>query len=331
MQFLFFCYNIKRHTLRGPGVFPPGDQTFGLNGPAAGAAGRKEEMTMKIRDFLEKDRERLMNRLATADTADKAINVCEEELSRILLQYNEEVQSERKSEVAAYSLQTARAALPLVDSTGEIKVYERTLSSGKIPGAKRWMIPFGAGGAATVVGALLLALAPHAALPVAIIFLAGGCVASFIGGSQVGGRRGGTPAKKEQLLEAKLDNNKIYHNLATVLTVVDQNLEEAALKDDAENTVRLPDHNDLNIPKDELKLLADLLENAYSVPDPSVNADLVSEIRFYLHNKQIEVVDYTEENAKWFSKMPSKKNGTLRPALVQNGIVIMKGLAASEM
>ena len=53
---------------------------------------------------------------------------------------------------------------------------------------------------------------------------------------------------------------------------------------------------------------------------------VISDVRFYLHRKGIEVLDYSEENKRMFSRMPGKKAATLKPALVKDGKVLAKGL-----
>ena len=61
---------------------------------------------MNIRDLLEKDKERLMTRLANAVSPEQAARECEDELGRLLLEYNEQAPSDRVSEAAYYSMQT---------------------------------------------------------------------------------------------------------------------------------------------------------------------------------------------------------------------------------
>ena len=59
---------------------------------------------MNIRDLLEKDKERLMTRLANAVSPEQAARECEDELGRLLLEYNEQAPSDRVSEAAYYSM-----------------------------------------------------------------------------------------------------------------------------------------------------------------------------------------------------------------------------------
>ena len=83
---------------------------------------------MDTRTLLEKDQERFQPRLAQADTPEQTVTEIEEEMNRILLQYNESCTDERLSQAALHAMKTARASAALVNSGGEIRVYERTPS-----------------------------------------------------------------------------------------------------------------------------------------------------------------------------------------------------------
>ena len=89
------------------------------------------------------------------------------------------------------------------------------------------------------------------------------------------------------------------------------------------------------------QLLAQLLEDAYGRRDEDEQAEEeISQIRFYLHGKNIDVVDWPGEPvgqsggeaavpAGWFDMMPAYSGGTLRPALVADGTLLKKGLASA--
>ena len=46
---------------------------------------------------------------------------------------------------------------------------------------------------------------------------------------------------------------------------------------------------------------------------------------------EIDGQDYAADTERWFNKMPSKKRGTLRPALVKDGAVLVRGIAQGGM
>ena len=78
----------------------------------------------------------------------------------------------------------------------------------------------------------------------------------------------------------------------------------------------------------DIDLFAQILEDAYGDTDNPSSQEIVSHIRFYLHQKMITLVDYSEKNRSWFDMMPSKESATIRPAIVLEGKLLKKGLAA---
>ena len=77
----------------------------------------------------------------------------------------------------------------------------------------------------------------------------------------------------------------------------------------------------------ERDLYAGLLEALYS-RDGAFALDELQEVRVFLRTRGVEPVDYTDEHRAWFDVLPAKTAGTLRPALVSDGKVLKKGLAA---
>ena len=171
---------------------------------------------MKIRDLLERDKERLMARLANADNPEQAARECEDEIGRLLLEYNEQAPSDRVGEAAYYSMQTAKAAISLVDSTGEIRAYERT--GGTQVSGKNYVIPLAGGIGGMAAGGLVLALAPAVFAPVGLIGLIAGFAATFVAGVRFGGKRS-VPANRDQIFETRVDGGKIYSNLLRMMPV----------------------------------------------------------------------------------------------------------------
>ena len=79
---------------------------------------------MKMTDLLEKDKDKLLTELSAAASAEKAVHVLENEIDKLLLKHNEQCETDRERESAAYMMQAVRLSLPLVDSVGETKVWE---------------------------------------------------------------------------------------------------------------------------------------------------------------------------------------------------------------
>ena len=75
-------------------------------------------------DLLEKDKDKLRTELSAAASAEKAIHVLENEMDKLLIKHNEQCETDRERESAAYMMQAVRLSLPLIDSNGKIKVWE---------------------------------------------------------------------------------------------------------------------------------------------------------------------------------------------------------------
>lgn len=293
---------------------------------------------MTICEFLERDKERFMQRLSQASGADRVIQICEEELNRILLQYNESNTDKRTGEEAYYAMQTARAALPLLDTAGEAKVYSLSSAGSGRSVSRGTAVPLTAGIGCSAGGALLLALGTgHLAaltlLPLSALFLAAGMGCIFLAG-----RRSADASipqvPGETFVKAETDSEKVYHSLSMMLNVVDHNLEEssrkASISAPESGIPALAGTSAASVKKDELQLLSGLLESAYSRPGEAYARDMISEIRFYLHRHGIELVEYSGENASLFDRMPAPEDRTIRPALRSGTVVLMRGLAGTK-
>ena len=79
--------------------------------------------------------------------------------------------------------------------------------------------------------------------------------------------------------------------------------------------------------KEDIQLYSSLLESAYSQGDDEYAKEIVNDLKFYLHKRKIEVVDYNGENKEYFERMPGEAMATIRPALLFNKEVLRKGLA----
>ena len=293
---------------------------------------------MTINEFLEKDKERFLQRLSSASGADRVIQICEEELNRILLQFNEANTDKRTGEEAWYAMQTARAALPLLDTAGEAKIYNLASrqEERKIP--RGLTLPLAAGIGSTAGGALLLALgAGHIAaltlFPVSALLLIAGMGGIFLAGRKSAGTAM-PQVPGEVIVKAETDSEKVYHSLSMMLNVVDHNLEEvsrkAALSAPGSDIPGLSDQGASPVKKDELQLLSGLLESAYSRPEEAYARDMISEIRFYLHRRGVELVEYSLDTASLFDRMPAPSDRTIRPALKSGTLVLMRGLAGTR-
>ena len=297
---------------------------------------------MTLQAIFEQNRERLISAVSGADTA-SAIPVLSAELDRILYTYNDQEENARVREAAGSMIQVAKAACSLVDTAGDTKIYGRTEYGaaapvkGKLPKWGLVLLILGLIGAAvTVAGIQLIAssaaaasagLPPRwllAALPlltVALFFLAGMLL-----------RRGKQSPGETLHAETKLDASLVCNRLLSMILVMDKRLEEVRSSVRMEEKERQKEQASAMDPE-ELELLSRLLEDAYGRRGEDGQAEEeISQIRFYLHRKNIDVVDGTPEGngpGGWFDMMPAYSGGTIRPALAADGILLKKGMASA--
>ena len=286
---------------------------------------------MKMADLLEKDKEKIIHDLAHAGTPQRAGSVLESALDRLLYTYNEQGAGEEERDAAAFMLGTARMAVPFVDSVGETRVWERT-PEGAGPAKKKFpkiaLILLIVGIVCAALSVLMLTDDRLSVLNflgerTGYLIAAAGAVCLFLSGLFTGRPRK-IPAKTEQQTELIVDSEKLYRSLRTVILAVDRNLEDVIGKERAAEKDRVLEQALLD--KKETDLFSDLLEALYS-EDGDMALSKLGNLKFYLHKKGIDVLDYSEENAQMFDLMPSPERATLRPALAVEGRVLKKGLA----
>ena len=292
---------------------------------------------MKMTDLLEKDKSNLLTELASAASAEKAVKVLENETDKLLLRYNEHCSSESVRESAAHLMQAVRLAMPLIDSTGNTKVWEREQQQKKKSSAGR-----------TVPGILLLllgiGLAVYAMIPLImagisssdavthrelatrlVSMLAAICVA-YAGGTLMNLPAGKTA--KEHHVEIRVDADKLYRYYRTTILSVDQSLEEVSARERWDKREQAGNIDGRPATTPELDLFSDLLAAAYS-GDPEYALEKIEAIKYYLHKQQIEVVDYSEKTKQYFDLMPGSGKGTIRPAMIADGTLLKKGMAST--
>ena len=314
---------------------------------------------MKMIDYLEKDRDNVMNGLRTASTPADAQKILEKETDRLLLQYNEDCTSVRMRDAAAGMVQALRSSVPLLDTMGEPRVWHRDGGSGNAAGSRSggrnlshillaigivltvaaFAVPALTAGGTAAVGALMKGIL----LPIA----GGGCM-YFAGKSSAADTRigigstqntgpgsAGVPAQR---IEITIDPEKLWSSLRGAVMVIDRNLEIAGEEEKYERQKELSAAvGAKGISAEEIELFSGLLEMA-DADSPQMAAD----IRYYLHKKDVDVLSWSAQNAAWFEMLPSMPGRipasksdssledtvmTIRPALAQNGRLLKKGTA----
>ena len=127
--------------------------------------------------------------------------------------------------------------------------------------------------------------------------------------------------------EVSIDIQKVYRSVLSTVLIIDRNLEDLRTEERIQLRKQMKEQKD-SIDKEEIDLLSHILESAYSSKEDDASVEMISQIKFYLHNNKIDVVDYSAENSSWFDLIPAYEAGTIRPAFVIEGLLIKKGLAS---
>lgn len=304
---------------------------------------------MTLQTLLEQEKERLISALSGADPV-SAVRSMNAALDRILYAFNDGEENPRVREAADGMLQAAKAACSLADCAGETTIYGRTEYGKTAPGKRKLskggllLLVLGLiGAASTVLGAQFLA-SSAAGLPPRWV-LAGvpllTAAALFFAGMLL--RRGKETSKETLHAETKIDASLAYNRLLSVILVIDKRLEEVRSAARQEEKARLREQASA-LDGAELELLSRLLEDAYGRRgEDELAEEEISQIRFYLHQKNVEVVDWTDDavqqsgteggaaviNSSWFDMIPAYSGGTIRPALVTDGKLLKKGMASA--
>ncbi len=283
-----------------------------------------------LQSLFEKDKQSFLNTLKSQPDTASMIKAADSALSRILFTYNEQEESERVKAAAYSILSTVRTSLNLIDSFGETKVYSREFPKQEKSGGQSPLF-FGllAAGVICTAGAVLFLLAAvrnigeMMNLTVFLGLLAAGAVCLFFSGLNFC-RQG--KKSSDIRTETIADPDKICRHMLGILLTADHLLSDVRTEEmiDARHELE-KDKDGMN--QKELSLLAQLLEDAYTDKNSDLAMETISHIKYYLHNRRIETVDYSREDSAWFDILPGE-GGTLRPALVMDNALLKKGLAA---
>lgn len=292
---------------------------------------------LSLAALLDDDREMILANLARDRSLPAAQMALEKAVDRVMYRYTEAAADEALRDGAQYILQSMKNTLPLIDAVGEARNWKKEL-----PKPSRSGLRFGAVQAILITLGTLLILASVLAvmfaghLGGALAFVKAlvptviGCAALLWAGVTMG-----RPAKRRQKAnddaddtrtEYLVDCEKAYHMLRGAMLQADGQLErmreELALASQARQEAAPAG----GLSAETLELLSQLLEAAYAAKDEAAR-ESASAIRFYLHNAQVDVVDYEPGRESWFEFLPAEP-GTLRPALVCGGKLLKKGMAA---
>ncbi len=298
---------------------------------------------MTMTELYEQDRERLLQELENAGDPVRSQAVLGSELDRILFRYNEQCADGLERQAASYMIQTARMALCLTDTAGEVKVWERRGQGlqedrhRRLTGLSLVLLAAGIVSAAFVFaltlrgssGADIISLAAAAAL------LTVSVACSFLAGNRQGqpaarkrNRQSGAPAHDQETparrTEISVDAAKLCRGIHSVLLTIDRNLADIRSAAGWEKRTQAGHGNEPD--GKTLELCAGLLE-AEASGDGALALEKLDDVRFFLHERGIEAVPYSREHEDWFDLLPGTGSETVRPALAAEGVLLKKGLA----
>lgn len=285
--------------------------------------------------LLEKDKERFLHNMAAAKSSAESVATVEEQFSRILSAYNEEEENERIKSTAVYLVEALSSSAGLLDCDGESVIWSKSQYRPGISKPRRsaWFIIF------LLLGILCLAVAggglifftdtmpPSDEMMIGLGVAAAAALFLFLSGIFSAKKK--EENKQELYAETIPDGEKTYHILLNSVLTMDRILEQVRNEELLENKKALMEEKN-SLKKEDIQLLSDLLESAYGEGNSEYAKQIVTEVKFYLRRKNIEVIDYDGENRVFFDLMPSEISGTIRPALVIAGSILRKGLAAGE-
>jgi len=272
---------------------------------------------VKLTELLEEEKDAMLRAAMAAPTKEAALEPVERALERMLFAFNDAAPTQTARESAAAMVGALRAALPLMDSAGEPKLYETRRGKGvRLAPLPLALLVLGCGLCVAAGGLMLYHDLPAltALLPVAggLLLAVGGVLA----------RSGGAAA--ERRIEVPTDWDKVWRALHTAALVMDQTLDDAAAAERWAQRRRA--ETDPALTAAETELACELLEGLYG-GDGEYALEKLAAVRRFLKDKGVETVDFDEEHAQMFDRMPGAERATLRPALVQSGTLLRRGLA----
>ena len=251
---------------------------------------------MTLTEYLEQDKDRLLADLQNAGDPVRAQAAAGAELDRILFRYNEHCDSDSVGEAASRMMETARIALPLIDTTGDVKVWEQKTAQQSDENGHRltgMALVFLIAGSILAVVILIMAAGNAGLTPVsilsAVLLLAAALLCTWLSGLLTGNpgqlrrrkkrRRSGKGAKSESTAqkasggqdltrtEISVDPQKVYKCLYHILLTIDRNLDE--IRSAANWEKRTQAGSGTSLDARTLDLCVSLLEAAASGDAPS--------------------------------------------------------------
>lgn len=289
--------------------------------------------------LLDEDREMVLANIARDRSLPAAQAALEKEIDRVMYRYVEACGDGALRDSAQHILQAMKDTLPLMNAVDEAREWKQTYVA---PGRDRGL-RLGGLTALCLVAGLALVLASVAGVLIAgrltgaLTFLkallpaALGCAALFLAGVRAArAKRAGAAQSAPEAVRTEFmaDGEKTWHLLRGAMLLADGQLERIREQLAAAKESEKAASPAGAVPAAALELFSELLESAYAAGSDA-GREQAEAIRFYLHRSGIEVCDYVAGRESWFEFLPAGGAGTIRPALVTEGRLLKKGLAAA--
>lgn len=284
-------------------------------------------------ELLESDREMILASLNRDRSPAAAQAALEKALDRVSLRYAEQCDDPAARDAAQVILRAIRSALPLVDSVGEVRRWQKTAPT---PAARR-VRPAALGlmavGVVLELAVMLGLLITGGRLTGAVAFIEALLPAALgMAALYWAGLKQGRPDKKKDAApdlrdEFLIDADRVWHHLRGMMLLADSAVESARSRA-AVDQQRQAAAGQGPLDKAQAELFAGLLEHCYAQGDADTR-EMAEGIRFYLHGLGVEAADYVKGREAWFEFLPARKAGTIRPALLIDDKLIKKGLASN--
>ena len=294
---------------------------------------------LKLQDILESDKEMILENIAADPSPAAAVNVLDRELDRMLYRYAEGCPDENVVTAAGNMIKSVKNSLPFLEAVDDVKEWKLALDAEenkrkfRLAGIILTILGLAAAAASFFLQLSRTSESASVSLLNTALPLFAGAVMIFLGGLFMLKPSQQKKSRQEDTkLEFRVNPEEAYRVLKGIMLAADKSLE------DMKETARLEKEKALiasggsDLKPEEAELFSSLLESLYTRKNTESSAEtdeMISGIRYYLYRKNVEIVNYSREQASSFELLPGKKTGTLRPALTANGRLLKKGLASS--
>ena len=230
-----------------------------------------------FQSYLEQDKERFLSLLSKNRSVSATIKEVENQFDRMLYSFSNDDESDAVKDAANRMIQTAKNAASFLDTSGETQLWKRTKYNDAPVKGKRspffvlWLLLcllFCLGTAGNWIYVFYASADPlNLYLPAAAVILCG--LFGILAGMTA--HRKKTDKQEEIQAEIVVDIQKVYRSVLSTVLIIDRNLEDIRTSERIQARKDLKERKE-SVNKEELDLLAHLLEAAYATLRSGVNA-----------------------------------------------------------